>query len=72
MNKVLYYSGNKINETPRGIIVGGKVVDVYLFEEVIEENFLTRERKKKFIVYDREGNKYKIEEGENNEKKDIS
>lgn len=60
MSNVIFYSGIKKDETPKKIIKNGKTVDVFLTEEKLIEDILTRKRERVFIVTDKKGNKYKI------------
>lgn len=60
MSNVFFYSGNKLNQTPRKIIKNGETIDVYLFEERLMENIITKEMERIFIVYDKNGEIYKI------------
>ncbi len=60
MSNVIFYSGWKINETPRKILYKGKEIDVYLVQESLLEDFNSGKRERIFIVSDKLGNKYRI------------
>uniref|UniRef100_A0A7C4YR29 Uncharacterized protein n=1 Tax=candidate division WOR-3 bacterium TaxID=2052148 RepID=A0A7C4YR29_UNCW3 len=62
MNKVLFYSGCRLDQTPRKIIKDDEEIEVYLFQEMFCEDFKTGLRERIYIVNDKFGKKYRIKE----------
>ncbi|RMG67540.1 MAG: hypothetical protein D6710_11315 [Nitrospirae bacterium] len=54
------YSGRRADEYPLQINVNGRWLDVKVFEQHIEEDLLSRCRKRVFYVEDSEGNSHCI------------